>query len=309
MTTSDIATVADYLAQRAAEQPNQLALAVQHGRKSHLRYREYTYSALNQAADEIAAGLHSNGIKPGDHAAMLIPPGFACFATMFALLRLGAVPVCVDPGIGVRNLGVCLGEAEPVAFIGVPKAHAARAVLGWCTTSLQKRIVVDGWWPGCARLSTIRKQGAAALKTGWTPPAISQDDPAAVLFTSGSTGIPKGVVYHHRTFLAQITALKELFHIQPGEYDLPTFPLFALFAPALGQSSIIPAMDFTRPAHVDPVILLDAMKRYPIQQMFGSPALLDTFGRYLEKNQSPINQLQRILSAGAQFRPKLFNVC
>jgi hypothetical protein len=78
------------------------------------------------------------------------------------------------------------------------------------------------------------------------------DDVAGMLFTSGSTGVPKGVVYRHRHFVAQIEMLRTAFGIAPGGIDLPTFPPFALFDPALGLTSIIPDMDPTRPAQGRP---------------------------------------------------------
>ena len=76
---------------------------------------------------------------------------------------------------------------------------------------------------------------------------VAIDEPAAILFTSGSTGPPKGAIYTHGILNAQVDIIRELFDIEPGEVDLCTFPLFALFAPALGMTSIVPEMDPTRP--------------------------------------------------------------
>ena len=106
-------------------------------------------------------------------------------------------------------------------------------------------------WPGGGTtLDDIRRAGQAdaPFEVARTRP----DEVAAILFTSGSTGVPKGAVYTHAIFAAQVETLRSLYGIEPGEIDLCTFPLFALFAPALGMTSIIPEMDATRPARVDP---------------------------------------------------------
>src|SRR5690606_40578171 len=87
------------------------------------------------------------------------------------------------------------------------------------------------------------------------------------LFTSGSTGVPKGVVYRHCHFVAQVAMLRDAFGIEPGGVDLPTFPPFALFDPALGLTSIIPDMDPTRPAQADPRKLHRAIARFGVTQL------------------------------------------
>src|SRR4030095_13354277 len=118
-------------------------------------------------------------------------------------------------------------------------------------------------------------------------------------FTSGSTGVPKGAVYTHGVFDSQVRLLKKLYGIKPGEIDLAPFPLFALFAPALGMPSVIPKMDFTRPAAVDPEEIIGVGNERQCTTMFGSPALLDRVGRFAEGKSSSLPSLNRVITAGA----------
>jgi len=120
---------------------------------------------------------------------------------------------------------------------------------------------------------------------------------AAILFTSGSTGVAKGVVYTHGIFAAQVEAIRQAFDIRAGEIDLATFPLFALFGPALGMTSIIPDMDPTRPARVDPAKIFRAIREFKVTNLFGSPALLNRVGR--AGNSSILESVRRVISAGA----------
>jgi acyl-CoA synthetase (AMP-forming)/AMP-acid ligase II len=122
---------------------------------------------------------------------------------------------------------------------------------------------------------------------------------AAILFTSGSTGPPKGVITPYRVFAAQVRLLREAFGIEPGERDLSTFPLFALFGPALGMASIVPAMDASRPARADPERLLEAIRDFRCTNMFASPALIDRLGRFCAARGVGLPTLRRAISAGA----------
>jgi olefin beta-lactone synthetase len=208
------------------------------------------------------------------------------------------VPVLIDPGLGVKNLKTCLAEAEPQAFIGIPKAQVARLLFGWGKESLRILITVGrrvGW--GGTTLAAV-VAGAGENRTFPMAPT-SADETAAILFTSGSTGPPKGAVYTHGNFTAQVDALRRVYGIEPGEIDLPTFPLFALFAPALGMTAVIPEMDFTRPGEVDPRTIISAITTCGATTMFGSPALIDRVGRYGADHGVRLPTLRRVISAGA----------
>ena len=129
------------------------------------------------------------------------------------------------------------------------------------------------------------------------------DEIAAILFTTGSTGPAKGVYYTHGVFDAQVRSIRAHFGITPEEIDLPTFPLFALFDPALGMTAIIPDMDPTKPAHVNPERIIEAIVNHCVTNMFASPALLNRVGRYGKEKGIRLPTLKRVISAGAPATP------
>jgi len=291
--------VASALSWQASRQPN--VIAIHYPGSGAFRKNQYdscTYQELNQLSDCYAQGLHEYGITPGTRTALMLTPGLDFFAVFFALFKAGAVPVLIDPGIGMKPLKQCLAEAEPKAFIGVTKAHFARKILGWAKESCEL-LVSAGPSLGLGGISLKKLKEMGGPATGELTHTVKPDDMAAILFTSGSTGVPKGVVYRHRHFNAQVSMLQNAFNIQAGEVSLPTFPPFALFDPALGMTTVVPDMDPTRPADADPEKLVRAIEQFKVTNIFGSPALLDTLSRYCVKNQIRLESVTRVISAGA----------
>ncbi len=262
------------------------------GSDGFARYDEVlTFRELDQRSDAIARGLGAIGLVPGMRAVLMVRPSPEFFVLMFALFKAGAVPVLVDPGIDRRALRACLGEAEPHAFIGIPLAQAARTLLRWAPTATLKVWVGRGGYGG----PTLTEVEDLGFLVGGELPPTGADDMAAILFTSGATGVPKGVVYRHRHFLAQVEMLRDAFGIVPGGVDLPTFPPFALFDPALGLTSVVPDMDPAKPGRANAARLFEAIERFGVTQLFGSPALLEV----LVKHDAEMPGVRRILSAGA----------
>lgn len=282
--------IAATLPRLARERPDQVAMRCPgRGGKYDIAL---TYAQLDARSDAIAAGLAKRGIGRGTRTVVMVRPTPEFFLLMFALFKAGAVPVLVDPGIDKRALRQCLDEAQPEAFIGIPLAQLARVLLRWArsararVTTGRKAVLAD------VTLAEIERAGAQA---GPQLADTAPDDVAAILFTSGSTGVPKGVVYRHRHFVAQIELLGRAFGMSPGGVNLPTFPPFALFDPALGTTSIIPDMDPTRPAQADPRKLHAAIARFGVDQLFGSPALM----RVLADHGQPLTGVKTVMSAGA----------
>ena len=292
--TATPCNIAAALPRLARERPEQVAMRCP-GRNG--RYEvALTYAQLDARSDAIASGLAKRGIVRGTRTVVMVRPTPEFFLLMFALFKAGAVPVLVDPGIDKRALKQCLDEAKPEAFIGIPLAMLAKALLGWAKSARVRITTGKRAWLADATLADIERDGAtAAAQLADTKP----DDVAGLLFTSGSTGVPKGVVYRHRHFVAQVEMLGTAFGIAPGGIDLPTFPPFALFDPALGLTSIIPDMDPTRPAKADPRKLHAAIERFGVTQLFGSPALMQVLAAHGER----LPTVKRVTSAGAPVPP------
>lgn len=312
------ANIARHLADMANRRPHQPAIVAPEGRgpSGKVRYSHFTYQQLDRDGDAIAAGLIDEGAAAGTRAAVMVRPGLDFFALVFGLFKAGVVPVLIDPGMGLKSLGQCLDEAQPAMFIGVAPALAARRVLGWGKRTVQRVVSVGRGGrlaaPRSTHLDAIRERGRKAIAEGRIPSpvfrGVGDGETAAILFTSGSTGPPKGAVYTHAIFEAQIDCFRSLYDIQPGEIDLCTFPLFALFAPALGMTSIVPWMDPTRPARVDPEKLFEAIDDFGPTNLFGSPALLKRVGPAGAAKALKIPTLRRVVTAGAPASPRVLEL-
>lgn len=255
-----------------------------------------TFQQLNQDANRLANGLRHYGMNKGDRILMMVPAGINFIALTFALFKLGAVPVLIDPGLGRRNILSCIATAQPRGMIAVPLAHAASKLFRKVFNGIELKVTVGSrWFWGGTTLEQVRQNGNLDFQSA----SVEPDDPAAILFTSGSTGPSKGVLYSHRMFYQQVELLRRMFHIEQGEMDLPTFPLFALFGVALGMTCVIPDMDPTRPAEVDPEKIIGPIKEYKVTNSFGSPALWNTVSRYCLDHEIELPILKRILMAGA----------
>lgn len=305
------ANIGSHLPAIAQAHPHTIAVYAPEGtdKQGRVRHTHLTFKQLDEDSDRIAYGLQKRGIGRGIRTALMVKPSLDFFSVTFALFKAGAVPVLIDPGMGIKNFGRCLNQAKPEGFIGIPKAVLAKRILGWGKDSITKVVQVGGlrFSKKYTSLNNLRldwfvdHEDHREVDTNVCAPQLAQttgDEVAAILFTSGSTGPPKGVVYTHSIFEAQVRQLKSIYGIEPGEIDLCTFPLFALFAPALGMTSVIPSMDPTRPARVNSWKLAQTIDDFGVTNMFGSPALLNRVGTDLfDKRQFP--SLKRVISAGA----------
>ena len=120
--------IASHLTQMARLQPYKRAVVFPSGRDEDGRvtYSQLTFRQLDMESDCLAHGLDSIGITRGTRTVLMVPPSLNFFTLTFALFKTGAIPVVVDPGMGIQRMLSCLKDSRPEAFIGIPKAHAFR---------------------------------------------------------------------------------------------------------------------------------------------------------------------------------------
>jgi acyl-CoA synthetase (AMP-forming)/AMP-acid ligase II len=278
---------------RAADNPHMAAIRVPLGMQDgRILYRERTFAQLDSDVDACARLMEAEGIERGTRALLMVRQGLELIVCTFALLKVGAVPVVIDPGMGLKSFLACVKRTQPEALVGIPLAHRLSRIFRGSFSSVTSRLRVDGtgFW---------RNIDLNRTREAYDMARTAPDDLAAILFTSGSTGAPKGVRYLHGMFEAQFRLLDKLYHFEPGEINMPMLPVFALFNPALGMTSVIPDLDPSRPARADPEKLVAALIQNRVSNSFGSPVLWRIVADYCEKRDIRLPALRTILMAGS----------
>ncbi|MGR2753484.1 alpha/beta fold hydrolase [Agromyces arachidis] len=263
------------------------------------------WSLLARRVDELARGFLAAGVRPGDRISLLVPPSADLTAVLYAAVRIGAVVVVADAGLGLPGLGRAIRGAHPDVLVGALPGLAAARALGWPG----RRISVATLSPALARALRVEQSLGDLIRLGRADaaagplPTPAPTDAAAVLFTSGSTGPAKGVRYTH----AQLAALRDALarHFDLGEHTgiVAGFAPFALLGPALGARSVIPVGDVTTPRTLTAAAVADAAIAADAAVLFLSPAALANVAATAERldgaQRAALGRIRTVLSAGA----------
>ncbi len=255
-----------------------------------------TFAELNSRSDGYCAYFSEEGVGPGDVVILMVTPSVEFICLTLALFKLGAPIVLIDPGMGYKNLLRCIQRVEPKILIGIPKAIAFSKIFAKPFHTVERSFCCGNsfgmFGPDITANVIANHDRVSVYEPG-------KDELAAIIFTTGSTGPPKGVRYTHGVFSAQLHLIREYYGISPMDVDQPAFPLFALFSAALGACAVIPDMDATRPAKVDAEKFVASINRYQITYSFGSPAIWNVVSRYCRENRIVLQSVRKVLMAGA----------
>jgi len=282
-----INNISDYLKRNAELFPEKPAL---------LYPVKMTYSELEKEVDRYSFGLESAGIRNRTLTILMVPVGPEFFIITFALLRIGAIPVMIDPGMGIKALLKSFEDLKAEAFIGIPRAHLLRFIRPAVFRTIKIKINTGHFFPF---LGKKIKNILSENKGKYPIQSVDSKSTAAVFFTSGSTGPAKGVVYTAGMLNAQIGLTKSQFNIGSEEIDLCTFPLLGLFAICHGNSSVIADMDMVHPARLKPAKIIRNINDFGCTQMFGSPMILKRLSHFGSENRIRFPSLRKIISAGS----------
>ena len=270
-----------------------------------------TWAELNQQVNAAATRLHALGVRPGDRVNLMVSPGARLTTLIYACMKLGAVIVVADTGLGIPGLTRALKGANPSFLVGIPAALSAARTLLWPGV----RISVEPLGSVQEKLLGVAGSVFTAPAADGTPgapvptptvvefPSPVPDADAAVLYTSGSTGPAKGVVYTQRQLAGMRDAIANTYGFAPGSGLVAGFAPFALLGPALGATSVTPTMDVTRPKTLTASALASAAATIDASVVFASPAALvnvvATADELNAEQRAALAKVQTVLSAGA----------
>ena len=263
--------------------------------------QQITWRHLWHVTTSIAGGLLELGVRPGDRVSMLVPPGNNLTAALYACLKIGAVAVVADAGLGPKGMTRATTSADPQWIIGeLPGLGLARA-FNWPG----RRISVSPLGRTQAKLFQVETSLTALSRTTHHTdlPTPAATDDAAILFTSGSTGPAKGVRYTHGDISALAAVLTRVFDVREGTGLVAGFPPFALLGPAIGATSVTPDMSVTKPKTLTAGAISDAIIAGHSTMVFASPAayrnVAATASDLDEEQKAACARVELVLSAGA----------
>lgn len=279
---NDVFDLAGVVLDVAASAPERIAVIEPDGRNADgsRRYLRHSYRKLSDDVEALAVGLREIGIVEKTRTVFMAPPSYEGAAMGLALTRVGATTVWIDPAVGYLNLAERLRRLRVEAFVGIPISHLGRTTFGWGPRFLAKSIVLQGFFPGAHSFASLRRERPAVI----TRAKVGPKDPAAIMYTTGSTGPAKPALYRHENLCGIHRVAHRTWRFDELDgvaVDMPVFPAFFSIGLSAGGTIVIPPINYVleRPAKVNPFALFEVINDTGVKSLFASPIILENFAR------------------------------
>ena len=289
--------VAFFLEEHAQKQPHKIAFYFLPSGVSvdkNVQHNSITYRDFNDKVSIFAGSLLRTGIKKGDRVIIFVSISPELYISIAGLQRIGAIPVLIDSLARKEQLGEIIQNSQPkgiIASIEFLKAFGINLDF----FGIQTRISTN---THSAEKSIISFNKLLKGKAQKIVP-VEQNDTALITYTTGSSGTPKGANRTHRFLAAQHYALKRLFPYGSDDIDLPVFPVFTLNNIASGISTVIPAIDISKPNQKDSQTLVYQIKKCGVNSMTLAPSSFRNLAAYCITKNILLNKISRVLTGGA----------
>ena len=256
-----------------------------------------TYRDLNERSEKVARFFTGQGLYPNQKALLFIPLSVELYVIFLGLIRIGVTIVLIDPSVGKSHLEKCIKAIEPDAFIATPKAHLLRFIAA--VGNIPKKFSTH-WVPGSKAIRYLGNEGKK-----YEDFDTASDHPALITFTSGSTGLPKGISRSHSFLINQHKAISHSLISEDSDVELNTLPVFILSNLASGITTVIPDTDIRNPASVDAKQIVKQVQADGVNRILAAPAFCKNLVDYLESKKQCLDDIKRVYTGGGPVFPNL----
>ena len=292
MTRADVTeTLHERIADQAARTPDSVAIVSDE--------ESLTYGLLDERANSLARCLLELGCERGDRVCLFLPKSAAAIVAMVGALRAGCAYVPVDLDSPGPRLAKLVARAEPRVVIVAPEA-AGRLEEVRAAGGLDEGVRVGSLHSEAGELA-FDASTVAGYPGDPVSPEAGREDPAHILFTSGSTGEPKGVVITHANVLAFLDWAVPHFGIGEGDrlsghpplhFDLSTFDIYGALTTGAELHLVPPALN------LPPKGIARFIEQHELTQWFSVPSVLTYMAKFDAVPDGGFPTLRRVLSCG-----------
>ncbi len=284
-------TITDKLKGLKSEYPEKIALVDLRNR------REASFSEIDAESERAVSYLRKAGFKEGDRIILFIPVSIDFYVVLLALFKMGIQAVFIDPYAGISHINKCSSLVSPKGIIGDWKI----LFLGSLLKEIRKIPLKINYRDIFSEKSTYENHTETDINS------ITEDTPALISFTSGSTGFPKVIMRTHGFLLGQHNVLERNLKFGENTGVYSSFPMFLLSHMAGGSTTVIPDIDFRKPARTGGKAVLDQLRGSNAKNIVLPPSILENLTEYMLENAIRMEGMETVYTGGAPVFPGLMD--
>jgi len=288
--------LADFLSDTAARIPDQTAITY--------NGQSISFLEMDEQVSALVSGLERLGLGPGDRCVLMMPNCIEWALVYYALARLGAVVVPVNPIYRKGELQHIFSDSGARAFIGHGDYLEEPMPVIESLPEMSIRIVKGNDAPsGFIPLPVLFDPASDSV----APAITSPDDPFAIIYTSGTTGLPKGAVLTHNNLMSDVLAVSGLRSSEPGDIVLTALPLFHIYGQTHALNlSIYSGLTLRIWDHFDPAELMAAIEEEESTILYAVPTMINRLVELANASPPKRSSLRFCVSGGSSLPVEVF---